>query len=245
MVNTILFDLGETLIHIDPKDKAPIEEARFKMVQNYLLERGYNFTVSSLRGAYARSVEALTSDPEEEVHIQRILAEMLERLSINGDLIDLIELEKVFYQAEIEAWTLFPDAIPCLEYALEAGFELGLISNARSDWAVRSILERLKLDKYFRAVVTSAQVGWRKPRPEPFFEALRILKKTPRQAAFVGDTFSADIIGAKKIGMKAIYLNRNNDPIPTGNGVIPDYVIRNLREGIEVIKIFSERIRED
>ena len=241
LVNAILFDLGETLIHIDPGEKDSVEEARFKMVRSYLLDRGYDFTVNILRDTYTRSIEVLTGDPEEEVHIQRIIVEMLNRLSINRGPIDPIELEKVFYQVEVETWKPFPDAIPCLEYALEAGFKLGLISNARSDWAVRSILKRLGLDKYFRAVVTSAQVGWRKPRPEPFSEALRILKESPQRAAFIGDTFSADIVGAKRIGMKAIYLNRNDDPIATSDDITPDYIIKDLREGVRIIKILSKK----
>jgi len=242
-MGAILFDLGETLIYLDPEDKRRVENGRFEMVQGYLADRGVRFTVDVLRDVYRGSVEALSDDPEREVHIQSILAEMLRRLSVDGSSIDLGELEKVFYRREVEAWKLFPDAIPCLEYALEAGFKLGLVSNARSDWAVRAILKRLGLEGYFEAAVTSAQVGWRKPSPEPFIKALEILRETPGRAAFIGDTFSADIVGAEKIGLKTIFLNRRGEPTPVVQGVTPDYVVRDLREGVEVLRVLSRSIR--
>ncbi|MEM2123419.1 MAG: HAD family hydrolase [Candidatus Bathyarchaeia archaeon] len=241
-MDAVLFDLGETLIHLDPEDKKRIENGRLEMVQGYLSARGLRFTVDVLREVYYRSVEALSDESEREAHIQSIFAEMLRRLLVNGSPIDLRELERVFYQGEVEAWKLFPDAIPCLDHALKAGFKLGLVSNARSDWAVREVLERLGLNKYFGAAVTSAQVGWRKPNPEPFMKALEILGEVPEHAAFIGDTFSADIVGAKEVGMKAVFLNRNDDPTPMVHGVAPDYTIKDLREGIDVIRILSQNI---
>ncbi|MGC8960822.1 MAG: HAD family hydrolase [Candidatus Bathyarchaeia archaeon] len=177
------------------------------------------------------------------MHIQSIFAEVIKRLRVDASSIDLGELEVVFYQGEVEAWTLFPDAVPCLEYALSAGFKLGLVSNARSDWAVKEILKRLRLDRYFGVVVTSAQVGLRKPAPEPFVKALEALNEEPGEAAFIGDTFSADIVGAKRIGMRAIYLNRNDDPKSMDCGITPDYTVRDLVEGIEVIRVLSRIIK--
>ncbi|MEM3608367.1 MAG: HAD family hydrolase [Candidatus Bathyarchaeia archaeon] len=242
-MGAILFDLGETLIHLDQGDKRRVEEDRFEAVQRYLSNKGYRLTADILRKAYSRSIEALSDDPEEEVHIQSIFAEVLNGLQVDVASVELGELERVFYQGEVEAWMLFPDAIPCLEYALKAGFKLGLVSNARSDWAVREILKRLGLDRYFEAVVTSAQVGLRKPAPEPFIKALEILGEVPGGAAFIGDTFSADIVGAKRIGMRAIYLNRGYDPTPMDCGVTPDYIVRDLMGAVEVIRILSQIIK--
>ncbi len=155
---------------------------------------------------------------------------------MDNSLVNFEKLEKIFYRVEVEAWTVFSDAIPCLEWAQKAGFKLGLVSNARSDWAVREVLNRLRLNKHFKVAVTSAQVGWRKPRPEPFLEALKYFEEKPQHAAFIGDTFSTDIVGAKRLGMKTIYLNRNGNPIPSIEDIVPDFTIKDFLEAVKVAK---------
>ncbi len=229
-MDALLFDLGETLIHIDPLYKNIIEESRFKTVQVYLSHFGFNFNSNYIRSTYEEIIESTLDTPEEEVHILQIFIKMLEKLSIDYSLFNLEELEKIFYSVELEAWTLFPDTITCLDKALKSNFKLGVISNARSDWSVREVLRRFNLNKYFEVVVSSAQVGWRKPRPEPFLKALKKLKVNPKLAIFIGDTFSTDILGAKRLGMKAIYLNRDNNQIPVIENIIPDYTVKDLLE---------------
>jgi putative hydrolase of the HAD superfamily len=58
--------------------------------------------------------------------------------------------------------------------------------------------------------------------------ALRSLKIAPEQAMFVGDDYRADILGAKNVGMKTIWLNPNRKLAP--GEVKPDYEIAGLEE---------------
>jgi phosphoglycolate phosphatase len=50
------------------------------------------------------------------------------------------------------------------------------------------LLERAGLALYFDAVVTSDQVGKRKPDPEPFLHACRMLGVAPAEAVVIGDS---------------------------------------------------------
>ena len=54
---------------------------------------------------------------------------------------------------------------------------------------------------YVLTVVTSAEVGLRKPHPEIYREALRRLGIDAASAVFAGDTYEADCAGPLRAGM--------------------------------------------
>jgi len=57
-------------------------------------------------------------------------------------------------------------------------------------------------------VVTSQDVGFNKPQPEIFREALRQAGVQAAEAIYVGDQYQIDVIGAKKAGMEGVLLDR-------------------------------------
>jgi phosphoglycolate phosphatase len=50
------------------------------------------------------------------------------------------------------------------------------------------LLEKTGIRPYFDAVVTSDQVGQRKPHPEPFLHACKLLRVEPKEAVVIGDS---------------------------------------------------------
>ena len=65
-------------------------------------------------------------------------------------------------------------------------------------------LERLGIRPHLAAAVVSAEVGFAKPRPEPFLAALRALGADPAECVFVGDNPAADVAGAAALGMRTV-----------------------------------------
>jgi putative hydrolase of the HAD superfamily len=76
-------------------------------------------------------------------------------------------------------------------------------------------------------VVVSGAVNKRKPSPEIFENALKMLGVSTSEAAFVGDTIDANIEGPKAVGMKTIYIERRLQEIGKSN---PDQTIKSLSE---------------
>ena len=56
----------------------------------------------------------------------------------------------------------------------------------------------------FRATVYSVDVGWCKPRPEPFRAAISALGVDASEVLHVGDIERTDVAGALALGMRAI-----------------------------------------
>lgn len=93
--------------------------------------------------------------------------------------------------------------------ALHGRYTLVLATNsALSDRRrVRKALARAGLEPYVSVVITAADVGARKPDRKFFQAALHRIGCRPSEAAMVGDSYGADIVGAKGAGLRAIWLN--------------------------------------
>lgn len=97
--------------------------------------------------------------------------------------------------------------IPELVEALAVRCRLAVVSNFDDPLAVRQLLERSGLRRFFSAVVVSAEAGWRKPRAEIFQQALAATGVSAGHALFVGDSWEEDVLGATGAGMDAVWIH--------------------------------------
>lgn len=102
---------------------------------------------------------------------------------------------------------LFDDVIPALTHLKERGLILGLISNVDRD--ITPLYQGLGLSAWLQVVVTSQEVGFNKPHPEIFQAALKQAGVKSSEAIYVGDQYQIDVVGASKVGMLGILLDRN------------------------------------
>lgn len=106
-------------------------------------------------------------------------------------------------------WRLHDDALPCLdELALRIpGVRFGLITNG--ELAYQSVkLVDTGLDARVEQVVTSAEFGLAKPRPEIFLHAAGLFGADPASVVYVGDRLRTDAIGAAAAGLTGVWLDR-------------------------------------
>jgi len=98
----------------------------------------------------------------------------------------------------------------------DRGLILGIVSN--SDGRVESALEQAGLATYFDFFIDSFLVGVEKPDPAIFRIATERAQIVAGQAAYVGDLYSVDVVGARAAGLLPILydpydLNREADCI--------------------------------
>jgi putative hydrolase of the HAD superfamily len=135
-----------------------------------------------------------------------------------------VDAEEIFEElwqhfAGPRAWRVYGDVIPCFNELEGMGVRLGLISN----WDVRlpRVLRGLGLWDRFEVTVVSYDVGAEKPDSRIFREALRRAELEPEQGLHVGDSYEADLRGAQRVGMYALWLNRDAGPAPEEEEGIP------------------------
>jgi putative hydrolase of the HAD superfamily len=111
-------------------------------------------------------------------------------------------------------FTAFADARPALEAARSRGQRLVVASNW--DVSLHGVLRELGLAPLLDGILTSAEVGARKPAPEIFERALALAGASPDQAIHVGDGLDEDVAGARIAGIEPVLIRRGTGPPVSG-----------------------------
>ncbi|MBS7610511.1 HAD family hydrolase [Candidatus Bathyarchaeota archaeon] len=164
------------------------------------------------------------------------------------DLGDTLLMEEPGLSGKKHIWEIDFKRVPGAEEVLRElrhRYKLAVVTNTVTsrEPQVRLALRRAGLEEYFDAVITSVDVGANKPEAAPFQEALRRLGALPSEAVMVGNRLDTDILGAKRLGIKAILLRREgiieDKKEPRSPEEVPDYVINSLRKLPEILKLME------
>ena len=98
------------------------------------------------------------------------------------------------------------DVIPTLIKLREAGFTLGLLTNRTQP--ADDYLTSVGLAEHLEFYISAGQVGVWKPDPEIFYYSMGAARSLPEQTIYIGDNYYADVVGARKVGMTPILIDR-------------------------------------
>jgi putative hydrolase of the HAD superfamily len=108
----------------------------------------------------------------------------------------------------------FADARPALEAARSRGQRLVVASNW--DVSLNGVLRTLELEPLLDGIVTSAEVGSRKPAPAIFERALALVGARADEVIHVGDSLDEDVAGARAAGIDPVLVRRGPGPPVSG-----------------------------
>lgn len=102
---------------------------------------------------------------------------------------------------------LFDDALPCLQ-RLAGRYPLVSLSNGNAD------VQRVGIGRFFRAAISAASLGVAKPDARIFGAAAQAAGVAVHEVLHVGDDAALDVVGARRCGMQAVWVNRDARPWP-------------------------------
>jgi putative hydrolase of the HAD superfamily len=111
-------------------------------------------------------------------------------------------------------FTVFDDVRGALVALRGGGARLVVASNW--DVSLHEVLERLGVAALVDGIVTSAEVGARKPAPAVFERALVVAGVAASEAVHVGDSVVEDVAGARAAGVTPVLLRRDGAAGPNG-----------------------------
>lgn len=205
-IKAFFFDAGGTLFQPYPS----VGEIYAEAASGYGLEADPQQLELIFHTAWERrdglaSLESPTGQKEEKDWWRSLVREVFSRF---GKIENFDAFFEELYErfAGPEVWRLFPDTLPLLEELKKRGKILGIVSN----WDSRlfGLCEGLGLKPYLNFILASAVVGFAKPNPKIFYEALKRACVLPREALHVGDSLEDDVGGAQKAGIQAVFLDR-------------------------------------
>lgn len=155
-----------------------------------------------------------------------------QKQNLKGDLeaLNFFGLPKTPWHKEDEV--PYPEAEEILSYLKGLGYRLGIIANQSLGTAER--LAQWKLIQYIDVVAASAEFGVAKPDPAIFDRAFKLADCKPEEAVMIGDRLDNDIVPAKKLGMRAVWIKQGFSAYQTTELIEkeyrPDAAIENLLE---------------
>lgn len=211
-LKAVLFDLDDTLYDHQHNCREALsgvhrEYACFQRVSYEEFDQRHS---DYLEAIHLRVLAGeLTLDEARRLRFRKLFAHYGEEIAD-----DALETLTVRYrQAYLAAERLIDGAVALLEQVRAAGLRIGIVTNNTIEEQTAK-LKRLGLEPYIDVLTISEAVGVAKPDPRIFAAALRQLGCQPDEVVMVGDSWSADIMGAQAAGIRAVWLNRYGRACP-------------------------------
>ncbi|TYS13505.1 HAD family hydrolase [Rossellomorea vietnamensis] len=159
----------------------------------------------------------------ETFRTQRVLEtiSLKNTLSNFGSTLDENILSELMYNHWMQP-SIFDDS---LEFFKQNNVPVYILSNI-DNFDVNTAIAYHKLK--VKEVITSEDVQSYKPRPEMFEKALKLCNLSKDEVLHVGDSLSSDVSGAMNVGIKSVWINRNNKEFKGKDE--PNYTINKLDE---------------
>ena len=248
-IRAVLFDLGDTLWHFPSfPERAVAAAAAGARIEELLRAWGLCAGVAceALADAIRDAQWQATLDAEQShgrsPHFPTVVRE---RARAHGLALDDEQAEAVW-----DAWNLggafygravFPDSAPTLTELRRRGFRIGAVTNRALGG--RRFVEELResgLLEFFETLAISCDDGWLKPHPALFRRALEDLRVAPAEAVMVGDQLRADVMGAKAMGMVAVWKRppgwerQEHAALADGTPALPEYTVDDVGELLDL-----------
>ena len=201
-IKHIFFDLDHTLWDFDKNSKLTF--------QQIFDEQKINVTIDEFLKVYMpinlKYWRLYREDKieKEELRYKR-LKDSFTELSFNASdtLIHKISEDYIHYLPNYNH--LIEGTIEVLEY-LQGNYKLHIITNGFEE--VQNLkLEKSGIKKYFDQIITSECVGVKKPNSKIFEYAFEKANTLANESIMIGDSYEADVLGALKVSMLAIYFS--------------------------------------
>jgi len=208
---TVLFDLDDTLFDHTATSRAALwattcELPFFAAVE---FEPFYQYYSALLEELHLRVLAGTCSYAE----ARRLRFEgLLARYQPTASPAAAEQLADAYYVQYPRQRQPVPGALALLQ-ALRPHYRIGIITNNRTVEQADK-LHFLGMTDLVDALITSEDVGVPKPDSRIFQTALQQLAAQPEETVLVGDNWAADVLGARAVGIRPLWLNRFGTPRP-------------------------------
>jgi putative hydrolase of the HAD superfamily len=198
------FDLDDTLWPVAPVIAAA-EESLFSWLKERHPRAAHGHSSESMRQLRARTAELFPEQGHDLTFLRRhALAQQFQAAGLAASLAD--EALEVFFAARNRV-ELYADVRPALT-RLHSRYRLFALSNGNAD------LERCGIGDLFDGHITARAAGAAKPDARIFAQLLIAAGVRAHEALHIGDDPLADVVGAMRAGITAVWLNRDSREWP-------------------------------
>ena len=226
------FDWAHTLVDLgEENDRKPLEKVFDFLQTKQILLPDFEECLAKSRELFKSMIE-LSRTTHREARYEEVLQYLLFYFKVPWEgQVTLEEILEVYYREVFQERQTFPEVVPVLNQLDQWGVSMGIVSNTTNPVAIKEMeLANSGLKKYFDFAIYSSGLPFRKPHPSIFQLAIKHFQLRPGEILFVGDSPSADILGAQGVGMKTAWINRKKAQAD----ICPDYELESLEDLLRI-----------
>lgn len=226
MIDTILFDLDNTLLDFSKAEKVALKAALERMSIQLDEEMLGRYRV--LNGEQWKLLE-LGKLNHEEVKVRRFEL-LFQEYGIRCSAKETTDI----YEKLLEIGHYFVEGTPELLETLFPKYRLYIVTNGTAS-VQKCRMKSAEIEKYFSGVFISEEIGYDKPTKEYFDYCFGKIQNFQKEnAVIIGDSLTSDIRGGKNTGVRTIWFNPKH--MPNDTDIQPDHEVQNLKEIPELLK---------
>jgi putative hydrolase of the HAD superfamily len=233
MIRAIGFDLGDTLLFYRDTPMSWVA-----MYPDALAALAKSCKTEPTAEQLSHAKEILTQHNTrvvprtQEIPAETIFASILKAWALDPrkHLNASIEAYFTFFQQRMSA---YPETVEVLQTLRAKGIPTGILTDVAYGMP-RTFVQRdisgAGITNLFDVLLTSVEVGVRKPEPAGYRELAKRLNVAPNQMLYIGNE-PKDVIGAKQAGAYSVFLDRDN----TGANHGQDFTVATLAGLYEIL----------
>ncbi len=135
----------------------------------------------------------------------------------------------------VSTMAFFAGAEQTLKFFVDAGVPLALITNGDAR-GQREKVEHFDLARYFQAVLIEGELGFGKPDPRVYAQALSACGVPAVGAWCVGDSLSWEVAAPQALGLRGVWNDWAGVGLPEDTDVRPDQTVRCVADLVPLSK---------
>ncbi len=229
MYKNLFIDLDDTLWAFSENSK----DTFYEVYISHYLNRYFN-SFTHFYSLYHQENERLWSDyskgliKKEDLNTRRFLYP-LQAVGVNDEKLAKTYSDNYFAIVPTKK-VLMPYAKEAIEY-LHSKYRLFILSNGFRELQSEKMISA-GIYNYFNKIILSEDIWILKPHPEIFNFALSATQSQLKESLMIGDSWEADIVGAKSISMDQMYYNPSMKPV---SDFTPTYVLNSWEEVSKIL----------
>ncbi|MBR1625089.1 MAG: YjjG family noncanonical pyrimidine nucleotidase [Clostridia bacterium] len=148
--------------------------------------------------------------------------QLFDEMRFNGD----VKKTEEYYQNFLGEQAFWLDGAKEGVTYLSKKYDVYLTTNGHAD-TQRKRVEKSGLIRIVKGMFVSESVGFSKPQKEYYDYCFSVCNAKKEETICIGDSLTSDIKGGREYGLKTMWFNLKNEPVPPEK---PDYIVHSWDE---------------
>ncbi len=239
MIKAVIFDFDYTLENFGRAEKFGENKL------GRLIEEKFHINKELFLREFYLNKRRFLKKREKPIYYSRGLwmENALKTLKVRFKKSEIKEIEDIFWREISLKISLYKHTKKVLSL-LRKKFKLAVLTDSDGERKFKILrIKKLGVEKYFDSIITTDQIKFNKPNKKCFLTTADKLRVKPQECIMIGDHPETDLSGAKKVGMKTIWLMKGPYAKTKKNYTYIDCKARNILEAYDKVRrIYSKEL---